>query len=388
MAKITDVFPSMARDTSNTHLLQDVGRGYKNIISRGKYTLTHVMPSMKEAFSLGHTLEETLFTERAQRTIRGGSGAMSFSSYDNLQSGVKISAPISYAATPMAWNENEIAANLDPSMGPNYVRAQFQKTLDAKHQILKDDCVEDLETGLWNAADQAAMEAGDKFLSIPYYITEDTSGMALQADGSTNITAINGVTMAQTNGQYDNVRKTYAAAGGDAADATDLLGALVSACRAAHFQGMPIGSEYASPESLPELIMTSDWGCDLVQAAYRNHGGNSWGNMEVTPYGLKIGMMTLVNVSILNDAPLYVNAAGNALVAETAADIIGPRYYGIRQKELRMLFQKNNFMQPDEPVNLTEVGKPYDWVQIWKSANQLWCSDRRRHFIVSPSVDI
>jgi len=388
MAKITDVFPSMARDTSNTHLLQDVGKGYRNLVSRGKYTLTHVLPNMKEAFSLGHTLEETLFTERVRRTIRGGSGAMTFSSYDNLQSGVKISAPISYAATPMAWNESEIAANLDPSMGPKYVRAQFQKTLDSKHQILKDDCVEDLETGLWEAADQTAMEAGDKFLSIPYYITEETSGMALQADGSTNITAINGVTMAQTNNKYDNVRKTYATAGGDADDATDLIGALVSACRAANFQGMPVGSEYASPESIPEVILTSDWGCDLVQAAYRNHSGNSWGNMEITPYGLKIGMMTFVNVSILNDAALYVNAGGNALVAETAADITGPRYYGITRKYMRLLFQKGNFMQPDAPVNLTEVGKPYDWVQIWKSANQVWCPDRRRHFIVSPSADI
>jgi hypothetical protein len=395
MAKITDLFVSMARDTSATELLQDEGRGYRNLVSRGKYSLNWVLPNLKEAFSLGHTLQDTLKVARTGRTIRGGSGAMTFSGYDNLQGGVKISAPISYAATPLVWNESEIAANLEPSMGPKYVRSQFQKTLDAKHQDLYDDMVEDLEQGLWNVADQTNMENGDKFLSIPYYITENATtasalvaGQAIQADGVTSITAVNGQTVAATNGTYDNIRMTYATTGGDAGDASDLIGALVGAMRRANFQGMPVGAEYASPESIPEVILTSDWGCDLVQAAHRNSAGNSWGAMTMTPYGLQIGSMNFVNLSILNDAALYINEGGDGLVAETTANNKGPRYYGITRKYMRLMFQMGNFMQPDDPTNLTADGKPYDLVQIFKSANQLWCPDRRRHFIVSPSADV
>jgi len=391
MVKLASLFPSVARDTSNTHLVSDVQEGYRNLVAPQHYTLKWTFErDMKKTLPLGHTIEETLFTEAASQVVRSGSGAATFSGYQNAQTGVKVSAPISYQAAPLAWNENEVAANMDPSMGKTYIKAQFEKTYGAKVQNVVQTIIDDLETSHWNAADQTAMEAGDKALSIPYYVTEETGGLALDVNSGSAMSAINGVTMAQTNSKYDNVRLQYTVTGGNSPAATDLIGRIVGAARRCHWSSLPAGAaQHGSLESIPGVVFCSNWGMDLVQAAYREHGGNQWGTMEMTPYGLTIAGMVFVNVDALETAALYTDGS-SGLVTESAsgATNTGPRFYGISTKHMCQLFQPGQFMAKDDPENLTAVGKPYEWVQIFKTAHQLWCADRRRHFIVYPDSDI
>lgn len=389
MTALSALFTAVARDTSNTHLVHDTAEGYRDLFSRDSYALPIFVPDMKDAFNMGHTLEETIETEIVSNVIRSGSGNQSFPGYNSTQTGKKITAKPSFMANYLKWNENEVAVNLDPAQGMQYVKAQMQKTFDAKKQQCKAAMIENLETGLFATPDQTAMEAGDMANSVPYYITENvlgTSGHPLQADGSVCST-INGVTVAETNGNYDNIRRTYTGVNSTAVNAgTDLLSAITGARRRARWQGAPIHPEISGPESMPEIVLTTHWGIDLLQTCYKAHTGNQWGAMEESTMGLKIAGMTFVALDVLAEAELYSNHATTptGLATETASVVTGPRFYGISRRHMRMLFQKDLFMKGDEPTRLTEVGQVYNWVKIYKTANQLWNPDRRRHFIVSP----
>jgi len=83
------------------------------------------------------------------------------------------------------------------------------------------------------------------------------------------------------------------------------------------------------------------------------------------------------------------------LVAETTAStggvsgatgVTGPRFYGVTKNVMQPLFMRDRYMEPGEVTNLTSAGAPNEYVQVFKTYNQLVCCDRSKLFIVSPSA--
>lgn len=386
MGQFNDLFVQLVRDTSKTHE-RAPHKAYHNLVSKGHYTTSWLLSGRKaeDTFQLGHTLKATLYAKKISTVQRHGGGKLRVD-YTNAQPGVEISSEFSWQTNHMGWNEDEVEANLNPMMGPKYVRAMFQEILDGKRQNLNQDCLDEFESSLWLPADQTAMEAGDKAKSIPYYINEE-GYMPLQSDGS-NITSINGVT-ATTAPNYDNQRLTYSAAtdaGIANPDGSDLLGRLLGMARRCHFQPLPIGAGYGTKEEIPSVVLCSQKGMDYAQAQFR-HAQDQWSKREETPLGFKFGGLMFQICDELDTAALYDDGS-SGLATESAADITGPRFYFINRNALCMKFQTGKFMRYDAPTNLTAGNYPYEWVQVVKTKHQLWGVDRRKLGIVSPAASV
>ena len=93
----------------------------------------------------------------------------------------------------------------------------------------------------------------------------------------------------------------------------------------------------------------------------------------------------MVYEALLDTLPLYLAAGGASTTTEMAADITGPRYYGINAKRYRAYFKKNRFMKMLKPIN--DRKNPLLWTQYVNSLMTTLCVDRSKHFIVYPSED-
>jgi hypothetical protein len=386
MAGLTDLFTDMVRETSETAL---GGRnGYENLVQKEHYTSSFLMggKSAEEYIQTGQTIRDTLYLQSEDVGKRFGGAGLRFD-WQNTQIGTKVTAQMSYYANYIAWDELELDLNADSSMGPAYIRSKFNDILKGKYQNLTQTTADQFESEKWAAADQATMRTDFTApMSIPYFITEETDGIPHDSTGA-DLSDVLGISPA-TYSKWDNKRVTYGALGGAATDGDDLLGALDYAAMISHFEPLPMKPEHGIMESSPNVVFCSDSGLRLVGAALRA-GQDQWGRQEYPGfYGLTLGSMVFRNITTLNDAALYTPPGGGTLVDEDSANHSGPRFWGVSKKALRCMFMRDRYMTPGEVTNLTAVGKPNEYVQVFKTYNQLWCSNRRRLFIVSPSADL
>jgi len=387
MAGLTDLFTDMVRETSETAL---GGRnGYENLVQRRHYTSNFLMggKSAEEFIQTGQTIRDTLYLNSEDVGKRFGGAGLRFD-WENKQIGTKVTSQMSYYANYIAWDEVELDHNVDSSMGPAYIRSKFNDILKGKYQNLTQTTCDQFEDEKWAPADQATMRTDFTApMSIPYYITEANSGgLPLQSD-ETSMTDVLGLTPASYGDRFSNKVVTYSSYGGDAEDGTDLLGSLDYAAMICHFEPLPMKPEHGVMESSPNVVFCSDEGLRVVGAALRA-GQDQWGRSEFPGfYGLTLGNIVFRNVTALNNAALYAGGS-SALVDEMSATLDGPRFWGLSKSALRPLFMRDRYMTPGDVTNLTAVGKPNEYVQVFKTYNQLWCTDRRRLFIVTPGASV
>lgn len=385
MGALNDLFVDMARETSATEISHP-NKGYLNLVQSPHYTSAFLIggKTEKELFNVGHTLAQTVMFETVDASQRFGSGGVKVD-FTNPQIGTKLTANMSYLYNHIGWNESEVEGNLDLEMGMTYIRSQFNDIMEGKHQNLYQVMADVFENESWGAANQQKMRVdGSLPMSIPYYITEETNGLPLQADGSAMTDVLGESPVTYSN--HDNVRATYANLGGKDIAGDDLIGSLLDARTRADFEPLPMNSEYGIESSIPNVVFCSNYGLKVLTAAYR-HGQDKWApNQSLTAHGIPLDGMMIRNITALDSAALFAANGGGALVAETAADITGARFWGTSSNSMQVKFQKGKYMNPDAPVNLTIAGVPYEWVQGYKTTNQLWCTSRKKNFIVSPSV--
>ena len=390
MAGLTDLFEDTVRETSETAL--GGKNGYRNLVQANHYTSNFLVGGKtdEDILHTGQTIRDTLFLKSEDVGKRFGGAGLRFD-WENRQVGTKVTAQMSFYANYISWDELELDLNADSSMGKDYIRAKFNDILRGKYQNLTQTTADQFEGEMWAAASQASMRTDFTApMSIPYYITEETDGIPHQADAS-NMSDVLGLSGGSggTYTKWDNKRFTYGAVGGTAADGDDLIGALTFAAQSTHFEPLPINPEHGVMESSPNVVFCSDLGLRYITGALRN-GQDTWGSREISStYGVTLDNMVFRNITALNTAALYTNAAGSALVDETTAgnsSVTGPRYWGVTKNIMKPMFMRDRYMEPGKVTDLTAVGKPNEYVQVFKTYNQLLCCDRSKLFIVSPSA--
>ena len=387
MAGLTDLFADTIRETSETAL--GGKNGYRNLVQAAKYTTSYLMggKTPEEILHTGQVIRDTFYLKSEDTGKRFGGAGLRFD-WENRQVGTKVTTQMSFYANYLGWDELELDLNADMSMGQDYVRAKFNDILTGKYQNLTQSCVDQFEGECWAQPNQATMRTDYTApMSLPYFMTEETDGIPLQADASglSDVLGLSGGS-GGTYTKWDNQRATYAAVGGSAADGNDVIGSLLHASNLSTFEPLPINPEHGVDASAPNVVFCSHLGMRYVVAALRG-GQDTWGKRELG-YGMVIGNMYFRNVDELTNAALYVDTPGTGLETEEAADVTGPRYWGVSKKAMRPLFMKNRYMEPGDVTNLTADGKPNEYVQVFKTYNQLTCNDRRKLFIVSPFTDL
>lgn len=385
MPTLVDTFLDMASDITETQPFAG-GAGYKNIVSANRYSLNQLLPSDAALSShLGHTLRETLYPEVIDNgEFHGGAGFTTQS--QGTTTGFKLTSEMAYHYNHIEYNESEIEAGLDPRMNGDFIKVAFQKTMGGKLQNLAQANTQSIENAMWAPANQTTMFTNPtRPVSIPALITEaDSGGYALQAD-TTPLTQVYNASLTDIptfkNGAYE-----YAALGGNTTDGEDLLGELEQAWMLSSYEPIPIGGhEYGPGNEAKQVMFTSHWGIRVLMAALRS-GQTQWGTHEYLSGGsVRIGPMLFKAVNALDTALLY-DGGGSALVNEASATKNGPRFYGVDTSCTKLLMEEGHFMRMEDPVKMTVAGKPYEIHQGCKSKLQLWCTDRRRNFIVSPSA--
>jgi hypothetical protein len=386
MAGLTDLFADTVRETSETAL--GGKNGYRNLVQQAHYTSNFLVGGKtdEEMLHTGQTIRDTLYLKSENVGKRFGGAGLRFD-YDNKQVGTKVTTQMSFYATYLAWDEVELDLNADSSMGKEYIRAKFNDILKGKYQNLTQTQADQFEGEFWAAPDQAAMRTNFTApMSIPYYMTEETTGLPLQADG-TAMTDVLGLAPA-TYSKWDNQRVEYATYGGDAEDGGDLIGSLIYAAQISHFEPLPFNPEDGVMESVPNVVFCSDTGLRVVTAALRA-GQDTWGTRELSHMGVTLDNMIFRNITTLNAAQLYKD--GSATLkgeVEAGVDKDGPRYYGVSKKYMNPMFMRDRYMKPGDVTDLTAVGKPNEYVQVFKTYNQLVCCDRSKGFIVHPATGV
>jgi len=391
MAGLTDLFADTVRETSETAL--GGNKGYLNLVQAARYTNNFLIggKTEEELLHTGQTIRRTLYLSPENVGKRFGGAGLRFN-WENRQIGTKVTTQMSFYANYLAWDELELDLNADSTMGKEYIRAKFNDILRGKFQNLAQTTATQFENENWAPGNQAAMRTNFTApMSIPYYITEQDDFIPLDSTGAalSDVLGLSPVTYPN----FANQRVTYSTVGGDAPDGSDMVGALLHASNLATFEPLPMNPEHGVDATAPNVVFCSDSGLRYLTGSFRQ-GQDRWGSRELG-YGMVLGNMYFHNISALGSALLYEPNGGGALVAETTAStggvsgatgVTGPRFYGVTKNVMQPLFMRDRYMEPGEVTNLTSAGAPNEYVQVFKTYNQLVCCDRSKLFIVSPSA--
>lgn len=171
---------------------------------------------------------------------------------------------------------------------------------------------------------------------------------------------------------------------------TNLVFALDMSVRKTSFKAPPINRKYfdddmeSSIDQSGGVIFASAKGIAGLFSVYLN-SNDRWAD-TMDPYGQpKYKGIPAVYEAQLDVQPLYLAAGGASTTTEMAADIAGPRYYGVNAKRFRAYFHKNRFMKLLQPLNSRE--DPLFFTQYVNSLMSTLCWDRSKHFILTPADD-
>lgn len=359
-----------------------------NVVQDRCYTAGYLVggKTPEEVFRATPTLRDTLYLTKKDMGRRYDPADLKMD-FSNPQLGTQVSAEWSFYVNHMAWSKMEVELNAPSSAGKKYTKARFKELLNTKRQNLMQSMVDQMESEIWAPAEDTLM--GTDYLapmSIPYFITEESGGVPL--DGTTGSALSSGDVMGLDVASYsnwDNERLTYGDASGNTAGGGDLIGQLVLMGIKLHYKALPKEPQHGERESRPNVVLCSDKGINYILAANRE-GQDMWTAREYGAGALILNGVVYENIPALNTAALYTDGS-SGMVAEDSASATnrGPRYYFISKDALRPFFFKDNYFSADPAANLTAVGRPNDWVKVFHTWNQLWCQDRRKLGIVSPS---
>jgi len=350
---------------------------------RGKSEIVHTGPKVKDRMLLDVTSNFRSY------------GPHDVHNYSNPQTGDEWENGWARYTEEMVWEEGEILHNFVPGLSRDAVKTVLKDVKNQKEQRLITSIVEGLDDLLWAQPNVATMENPAKgqtadAMSIPALINEFTNGL---------YPAISGVTAAWTTKQnidpttkpaWDNQRISY----NPNTLASSTLGLFASfrkMRRRLRFKPPTIGQEHFEADNYTRMFLAcSEDGVTQYENMLQEVGDKLRGNV-MNPRDSSYGEVTfhghmLEEVEALRDAELYLNAAGNGLVGESAATVAnaGPRYYWLNTYYLMLLMHKDKWLEkrkPKEPDRQIEV-----WVQPVVMWLQICASSLRRQGIVYPVV--
>lgn len=303
---------------------------------------------------------------------------------------------IAYWCTHMAhtsYKEEPLAINAGGWQPGSVEEQTLTVELWAKMQELWTQCYGSWSDTFWCVPDQASMmgTTPTRPICIPAIVNAFANGLFQETPGTsaTYWTSVNQVAPSTVPAWVPYIG-TYGAggAGFTANNAANLIPALVQAFLKTEFEPPPSHKDYFDPPDEAQMmpsgsaLITSAVGLGNVMGLYVN-SQHKWDNYNDPRNSPMYGGCPFVYEQALDSLPIYLNTAGTGLTTESAADLTGPRYYGINFNYLRTYFHAAKAMQVLEPMRrgLTT------WQQGINTMGTVLCTGRNRHFILSPSAD-
>jgi hypothetical protein len=258
------------------------------------------------------------------------------------------------------------------------------------------DLNNDWSDSAWRTPDKTNMEGVDSSVikSIPVYINGGTNGLFAQgsANGGT-WTTIHGVdpAAADVDGQYQPYARAYGTATNSAFAAghpDNILFALDAAMLRTKFDQGSVHSEvFEEPTTVKSsggFIACSANGKALLMMLYRN-SQDRWTDAW-DPYGNPMfAGIPIVYCRGLDTSPLYpISTTG--VGTEATATIVGPRFYGVNADYLQWLWHEGQYLEKMGPYDSRE--QPNRKTMYLRSFLASFCTDRRRHFFLSPGASV
>jgi hypothetical protein len=303
---------------------------------------------------------------------------------------------IAYWCTHMAhttYREESLAMNSGGWERGSVAEQTLTQEMMSKMQELWTQLFGSLSDSYWCVPDKASMmgTSPTRPICIPAMINAFANGLFQETPGTsaTYWTTVNQVAPADVPAWVPYIG-TYGAGGAGFTpnNLANLIPALVQAFLKTEFEPPPLHKNYFNPKDEDQLtpsggaIVTSALGLGNVMALYVNTQ-HAWENQNDPRNAPMYGGVPFVYEAALDSLPIYLNTAGTGLAAESAADLTGPRYYGINFNQMKTYYQSGKFLDVLKPMQrgLTT------WQQGINTMGTNLCMARNRHFILSPSAD-
>lgn len=365
-----------------------------NYVQDNTYTASRLIAGREAAsmFSSGPSMKKPIFLEHTDRGEWYDANGYERDE-QNPQPAVMLESNWRYYMASITWNKQEIKHSVETGLTKDRAAHKYADVMFQKKQDLQQGLVNAMESMYWRVPVQSEMEGiNAKYPhSIPAFICESTHGTSgigvpTDASGAQSWSSMLGldVSTAGLNTGFDNKRATYTSLGGADQKANDMVGALKRMRRRLHYKPLPMGAQYGTKESSPNVIFASEMGVDYLDAALRNGTNHQWSNANVNGANLQIAGIEVEYLSSLEDYAGF--DAGSSLGTEATATNKGPRFWFVSQKGLCPQFFEGEFFDADEPMR--DSRSPNDWVQHYHLWAQLFPMNRRHLGIVSPVGDL
>lgn len=328
--------------------------------------------------------------------------------YSNPQSLTSWNADWKFTADHMSWTDQEIELQNPKSMSESALRGYFKNLKRSKEMRLWTSLLNGMEEMLWRLPSAAEMEysstnPGAYPYSIPAFVNELSSGLYTTAAGApATWTVVEGVSpttytrwvpqqqvyntqSVSTTGADDSGTAT---GGINGTDGVNIIQAFDKMFYLTKFESPPTRQEYFESSAYQQVIFTSRKGITAYQTLLRNSQDRftGIGGYQDPAYtSPTFAGIDLQYVAQLDTATLYASGSSTA-VAESTADIKGPRYYWINGKYLCPVFHSSRYMTKHAPIRPSN--QPFSTFVLVDSWWNLVCRSRQRHGIVYPAADM
>lgn len=300
-----------------------------------------------------------------------------------------------YWCTHMAhtsYKEEPLAINAGGWQLSSMEEQTLTQELTAKMQELWTQLYNSWSQTFWCLPDKATMmgSAPTRPVCIPAIVNEFANGLFQETPGTSGTywTTVNEVDPL-TVPAWAPYQGTYGAGGNGftANNLANVIKAISLATKKTAFSPPPTHKEFFDTPDDADIIKSGGVifadaiGVANIEGLWTN-SQHRWENFNDPRNAPRYAGIPFVYEAALDSLPIY-KSASNTLVAQDAADLTGPRYYGINFEYLRSYFHAAKFLQVLEPMRrgLTT------WQQGINTMGTVLCTGRNRHFILSPSAD-
>lgn len=310
-----------------------------------------------------------------------------------------------FTADHMAWTDHEIGLQVNTSMTREARYRRIRDLYKVKEQRLATSIIKHMEDQLF-AAPLENMEgsAGSVPMSIPYFITENTSTTAgatptfaaalADARGTYPVILSNDSSAAKVEdltptGEWTNQISAYTKPTTYSAEinAGELFKAFDRMIHNVRYNPLPMYEGQSEPLNSPNFIVTSKQGRIEYMRALRDSNDQLVGagsRQDPSYMNPLYSGIPLIYAHTLDTAAIYADGAAGALETEATTADAGPRFYFIDTDVLCKVFHDERYFSRKQPQ--PHPNQPFShvmWVDCW---HQLVCTERRKLGIVAPAA--
>lgn len=388
--------------TSTTKRTFSAGDKFVLEFARRSYLLSKLTKGKNSrSFQSGATIQDyVIFDEGGRGQRYDPQGELT---PENRQGMVLHDAPWAFTSYDLTWHKHELQLQMGDK-GRDGQFAVFKRVKNAKMAMLKGRFSNSTEDDLWappraTLQEQRTSTLPQEPMSIPAMLNEMPNMLWTSAytPDATTWTTKQGIAVA-TRTAWQGVQKTYLDDVGALATGSyyDLFSAFTSAEIATRYDRMPFidDEEDIQADDGPQIYVTSEAGVENVSKGlalannFTRQGGKdpSYSNPVFND-------KPIMSCQALNTAAIYPNAAGNALVAEDAATVVGrsggtatraPRFWLLNTAAMTMIWHTLNYFEPDPDGPVSPYRQPWVktlWYDTW---GNLFFRSLRHHAHIYP----